>query len=117
MVETLTRTTAKELKQAMTSDRPPIVINTLGPESYRSRRIPGSINVPTDEIETAKDLVPAKDEPIVVYCANEDCDASPKAAQKLESMGYTNVKDLEAGYAGWRQAGFELVGTEAGTDT
>ncbi len=113
MVETLTRTTATELKQAVASDRPPIVINTLGPEAYRSKRIPGSINVPTDEIERVQDLAPAQDAPIVVYCANADCDASPKAAQQLEAMGYTNVQDFEAGYAGWRQAGFDLVGTDA----
>ena len=74
MIETLTRMTATELKQAMASDRPPIVINTLGPEAYRSKHIPGSINVPTDEIERVQDLVPAKDEAIVVYCANAGFD-------------------------------------------
>jgi rhodanese-related sulfurtransferase len=112
MVETLTRMTATELKQVMASDRPPVVINTLGPDAYRSERIPGSINVPTDDIERVRDLVPAKDQAIVVYCANADCDASSQAAEALTEMGYTNVFDFEAGYAGWREAGFELVGTE-----
>ena len=83
MVETLTRTTATELKQAMASDRPPIVINTLGPEAYRSKRIPGSINVPTDEIERVQDLVPAQDAPVVVYCANEDC--APRRRRRSSS--------------------------------
>jgi len=112
MIETLTRITAKELKQAMASDRPPVVINVLGRDAYRARHIPGSINVPTEEIDAVERLVPNKDESIVVYCANEDCDASPKAARKLEEMGYTNVKDFEAGYAGWRNAGYTLVGEE-----
>ena len=112
MIETLTRITATELKQAMATDRPPIVINTLGPDAYRSKRIPGSINVPADDIERVKDAVPDMDEAIVVYCANADCDASSQAAEALTEMGYTNVFDFEAGYAGWREAGFELAGTE-----
>ena len=113
MIETLTHMTATELKQAMATDRPPIVINTLGPGAYRSKRLPGSVNVPTDDIERVKDLVPDKNEAIVVYCANADCDASTQAAEALTEMGYTNVFDFEAGYAGWREVGFELAGTEA----
>lgn len=113
MPQTLTAITADELKEALEGDHPPVVINTLGPDAYRARHIPGSINVPTDHIDRVKDLVPNKDESIVVYCANEDCTASPEAAQKLEEMGYSNVVDFEAGYAGWRQAGYPLVGEEA----
>ncbi len=115
MVETTTLATltADALKGALESDHPPIVINVLGPDAYRARHIPGSINIPADEISAVEDLVPTKSERIVVYCANADCDASPKAARKLEAMGYTNVHDFEAGYAGWRNAGYPLVGTEA----
>ena len=113
MPETLTIITADELKEALESERPPVLINTLPREAHEARHIPGSVNVPTDDIETVTSLVPNKDEPIVVYCANADCDASPTAAQKLEEMGYTNVVDFEEGYAGWRQAGHPLVGTEA----
>jgi len=113
MPETLTIITADELKEALESERPPVLINTLPREAHEARHIPGSVNVPTDDIETITSLVPNKDEPIVVYCANADCDASPTAAQKLEEMGYTNVVDFEDGYAGWRQAGHPLVGTEA----
>lgn len=113
MPETLTTITAEELKDALESERPPVVINALAPEAHRARHIPGSINVPVDDIEQVPSLVPNKDEAIVVYCANADCTASPKAAQKLEEMGYTNVVDFEDGYAGWRRAGFPLIGEEA----
>lgn len=114
MVETATLTTitVNELKRALESEHPPVVINVLGRDAYRAKHIPGSINVPTDEIDRVEMLVPTKDDMIVVYCANADCDASPKAARKLEAMGYTNVHDFEAGYAGWRNAGYPLVGDE-----
>lgn len=90
-----------------------MLINALGPDAYRARRIPGSINVPTDDIDTVEQIVPDENQRIVVYCANEDCTASPKAAERLEELGYTRVEDFEAGYAGWREAGYELVGEEA----
>jgi len=113
MQETLTTISADDLKEALGSDHPPVVINTLPRDAHEAKHIPGSINVPVDDLDQVEDLVPNKDESIVVYCANADCDASPKAAETLEEMGYTDVTDFEDGYAGWRQAGHPLVGEEA----
>jgi rhodanese-related sulfurtransferase len=112
MPKTLTTISANDLKDALASDRPPVVINTLSREAYEAKHIPGSINVPTDDIEQVETLVPNTDEPIVVYCANADCNASAAAARQLEEMGYTNVSDFEDGYAGWRRAGYPLTGDE-----
>jgi len=109
---TLSTITADDLKAELTSDNPPVLINTLGADAFAARRIPGSINVPTDDIETVQDIVPDTDAKIVVYCANEDCTASAEAARKLEGMGYTNVWDFEAGYEGWRNAGYRLAGQD-----
>ncbi|PSQ84507.1 MAG: rhodanese-like domain-containing protein [Bacteroidetes bacterium QH_2_63_10] len=113
MPETLTTISADDLKEALGSDHPPVVINTLPRDAHEAKHIPGSINVPTDDIEEVERLVPNKDEPIVVYCANADCDASPTAARELEELGYTDVIDFEDGYAGWRQAGYSLTGEDA----
>jgi len=113
MPKTLTTISADDLKAALESERPPVVINALPREAHEAKHIPGSINVPTDDIDQVETLVPNKDEQIVVYCANADCTASPTAAQTLEEMGYTNVLDFEDGYAGWRQAGYPLVGEDA----
>ncbi|MFP4228453.1 MAG: rhodanese-like domain-containing protein [Salinivenus sp.] len=110
-----TRTTmdAADPKTALESERPPVLINALPREAHEAKHIPGSVNVPVDDIEQVKTLVPNTDEPIVVYCANADCDASPTATRMLEGMGYTSVVDFEDGYAGWRRAGFPLVGSGA----
>lgn len=113
MPETLTTISADDLKDALESEHPPVLINTLPREAHEAKHIPGSVNVPTDDIEAVETLVPNKDDHIVVYCANADCDASPTAAQALEERGYTNVIDFEDGYAGWRQAGYPLTGEEA----
>ena len=113
MPETLTTLSADALKDALESDRPPILINTLPRPAHEAKHIPGSINVPTDDIARVEALVPNTDTPIVVYCANADCTASATAARTLEALGYTNVLDFEDGYAGWRRAGYSLVGTKA----
>lgn len=113
MSETLSHVTADELKEQLEGDTPPVLINALPRPAHEAKHIPGSVNVPVDDIEMAEQLVPNKDEAIVVYCANADCDASPKAVRALEKMGYTNVSDFEDGYAGWRRAGYPLVGTDA----
>ncbi|TEU20935.1 MAG: sulfurtransferase, partial [Gammaproteobacteria bacterium] len=44
--------------------------------------------------------VQSKDTPIIVYCGRNL--RSPLAAQTLEYMGYTNVKNYSDGYFSWR---------------
>lgn len=42
---------------------------------------------------------------LVFYCANEACRASHSAAEKALRAGYSHVKVLPAGIAGWVKAG------------
>lgn len=110
---TLKTIDAESLHRKMTGEHSPILINALGQDAYTAKHIPGSINIPTDNAEIAKEVIPYMDAEIIVYCANADCTASPELAQKLEEMGYTNVSDFEEGLSGWRKAGYELTGSEA----
>lgn len=111
-----THITARDLKQRLsTEDRPP-VINVLPEEYYDAKHIPGSVNIPHNNegfTQRVLELVEDQDEPVIVYCANADCDASVKAAQTLEQAGFSNVMDFEDGTEGWAQAGFELEGSQA----
>lgn len=109
---TMEHITAQELHERMRSDNRPVLINALPKEAFRSKRIPGSINLTTDHLECAEHIIPDKAQDIVVYCANEDCDASPELAEKLTEMGYKNVWDFDNGMAGWRSAGYGLIGNE-----
>jgi len=52
---------------------------------------------------------------IVVYCASDTCDASPKAAKRLEKMGYENVIDYPGGKKDWAEGGLRLV--QSGEET
>lgn len=111
-VKTLQRIDAVTLNQRLKGTQPPILINALAKDAYIAKHIPGSINIPAGDAEMAENVIPYKDAEIVVYCANADCTASPELARKLEDMGYINVKDFDKGLAGWRSAGYKLVGDE-----
>jgi rhodanese-related sulfurtransferase len=54
----------------------------------------------------AEARLPRKDVPIVVYDAGEGLVAS--AIDRLTALGYTNVRPLDSGLQGWRDAGYEL---------
>jgi rhodanese-related sulfurtransferase len=48
--------------------------------------------------------VPDEDRDVIVYCKDADCDASPKAAKRMEQLGYRNVFDYAAGKEDWKIA-------------
>jgi rhodanese-related sulfurtransferase len=50
--------------------------------------------------------LPSKDVPIVAYDAGEGLVA--EAADRFKALGYSNVRALEGGLQGWKDAGFEL---------
>jgi rhodanese-related sulfurtransferase len=62
-----------------------------------------------DFVERVEELVGHKDYPVVVYCADEGCSSSERAAEKLDQAGFTSVFDYSGGAQEWREAG-EHVG-------
>jgi rhodanese-related sulfurtransferase len=64
-------------------------------------------NMAADRIALeAEARLPRKDVSVVVYDAGEGLVAS--ATDRLTALGYTNVRQLDGGLEGWRQAGYEL---------
>jgi rhodanese-related sulfurtransferase len=67
--------------------------------------LPGAVLL-TDSDEFKINELPAdKSKPLVFYCANTQCGASHSAASKAITAGYTNVKVMPEGIAGWVKAG------------
>jgi rhodanese-related sulfurtransferase len=58
-----------------------------------------------DFAEKVAAAVPEKSTPVIVYCLDTDCSASPRAAKRLEDLGYGMVFDYEAGKSDWKAAG------------
>lgn len=107
---------ANELQKFIAGESRGPVINVLDHDQYESKHIPGSINIPlesADFVTKVTSAVANKDEPVVVYCASSDCDASEKAAAQLEEAGFSDVRDYEPGVKGWEVQGYQLEGSEA----
>lgn len=82
------------------------LVEALPEKYYRDGHLPGAILMPHDEVrDRAGDMIPARDDFIVVYCANTACQNSRIAAQTLAAMGYTNVAEYEEGKQDWSEAG------------
>lgn len=92
------------------------LIDVLPEEVHEQKHIAGTKNIPIDSDDFVNQVAAeagGKDQPVIVYCANAQCDASPKAAQKLEQEGFTDVRDFEGGIAAWEEAGLSLAGLES----
>lgn len=102
-----------ELKTMLTgSDGKLTVVNTLPPKHFAATNIPGSVNIPEQEEDFAARVEAAagnKNQPVVVYCANPQCDSSTKAAEKLDAAGFAMVYEYQQGAQGWQEAGNALA--------
>ena len=67
--------------------------------------IPGAVLLTDYETFLPNELPADKSKGLVFYCANEHCGASEEAAARALTAGYTDVKVLPAGIAGWAKAG------------
>lgn len=107
MVETIS---TGELEQKMENDGDFVLVDVLGEDHFEQEHLPGAVNIPLDQVGSEARERFDEDQEIVVYCKDEECSASPKAAEKLEALGFENVLDFEAGIEGWKQAGNEVEG-------
>lgn len=104
----------EELKAKMDRGEDFILIDTLPAAAFEKGHLPGAIHIVSDNIiAEAPRRIPDKDTEIVVYCANTACKRSEKSAERLESLGYTNVTDYVEGKADWSDGGLPL---EVGSD-
>ena len=69
-----------------------VLLDVRTPEEYSQGCLPGSLNIPLQQLEQVLQAVPDKYTPLYVYCRSG---ARSQAAQKkLYSMGYHHVTDL-----------------------
>jgi hypothetical protein len=60
--------TAEQLKQLMNSGQPLFLLNPLSEIEFNEGHIPGSVNIPAEEIFKSKRLPKNKETLIVTYC-------------------------------------------------
>lgn len=69
-----------------------VLLDVRTPQEYREGHIPGSRNIPLQEIARVSTVVPGKDTPLFVYCRSGA--RSRQAVSALQRMGYLCVKNI-----------------------
>ena len=104
------QTISRDKTNELISDDGIAIVDVLSAEKFNDYHLPGAVNVPLGEQfdEQIQEVVPDKSTPVLVYCYDSDCDASPKAARRLDKLGYETVYDYEAGKVDWKEAGLPV---------
>lgn len=91
---------AAALEQLM-MQRDALVIDLRDPSAFASGRIPGSVNIPLDQLSANLERLPF-DRPVVLSCNGvAGCGA---AAPALHMLGFANVRVFPPSFAGWEAA-------------
>ena len=81
-----------------------VIIDANGPDSYKAGHVPGALSFATIKGDLAASLPADKNTLIIAYCGNPKCGAYLQAAKAAQKLGYTNIKHMSAGIAGWNEA-------------
>jgi rhodanese-related sulfurtransferase/CBS domain-containing protein len=87
------------------------IVDVLPAREYGEEHLPGAINLPLRRIEAEASQVLDPSRPVIVYCADSAWDLSPRAACRLETLGFTEVYDYRTGKQDWIGAGLPTEGT------
>ena len=77
-----------------------VLLDVRSPQEYREGHIPGSQNVPLQQLDKVGEVTENKDTLLYVYCHSGA--RSRQAVSLLQAMGYTNVHNIGgiAAYSG-----------------
>ena len=77
-----------------------VLLDVRTPQEYREGHIPGSQNVPLQQLDNVEEVTENKDTVLYVYCRSGA--RSRQAVSLLQAMGYTNVHNIGgiAAYSG-----------------
>jgi len=81
-----------------------VIIDANSPASYKAGHVPGALSFATIKSDLAASLPADKNTLIIAYCGNPKCGAYLQAAKAAQKLGYTNIKHMSAGIAGWNEA-------------
>jgi len=81
-----------------------VIIDANSPDSYKAGHVPGALSFAAIKDNLAASLPADKNTLIIAYCGNPKCGAYLQAAKAAKELGYTNIKHMPAGIAGWNDA-------------
>lgn len=78
-----------------------LLIDVRTPEEYQEETIPSAINinVENDSFRSEVEKID-KNTPLIIFCKSGG--RSETAAEILNNLGFTNVKEIEGGFEAWK---------------
>ena len=69
-----------------------VLLDVRTKSEYKEGHIPGSTNIPLDEIQNVEDIIKDHDAEILVYCLRGS--RSISAVKKLKTLGYKRARSI-----------------------
>jgi rhodanese-related sulfurtransferase len=89
------------------------LVEVLPADEYEEEHLPGAINIPLKELDADSTSKLDKSVPTIVYCWDYLCDMSPRAAARLDSLGFERVYDYAASKVDYLARGLPREGDKA----
>jgi rhodanese-related sulfurtransferase/CBS domain-containing protein len=93
------------------------LVETLPEAQYEEGHLPGAISMPLKQLSAERAEQLDRDRPVIVYCWDQLCDLSPRAAHLLEALGFSEVYDYALGKVDWLAHGLPVEGRHAAQPT
>jgi rhodanese-related sulfurtransferase len=102
-------TITREELQAAIDDGSVTVLDALPAAPYGARHLPGSLNLAAEDLDGRLDeILDERSAPLVVYSTDSACTRGPELAERLEGLGFTDVRVYPDGIEGWVAAGLPV---------
>ena len=92
------------------------LVEVLPEEEYQELHLPGAVHLPLKELDAQRATRLDRERPVVVYCWDAPCDMSPRAATRLEQLGF-EVYDYALSKVDWMAHGLPMEGAGAARPT
>jgi rhodanese-related sulfurtransferase len=103
--------------QRLVRDERAQLIEVLPRKEYDEAHLPGALSLPLTELTPTTAARLDRTRPVIAYCYDYACDLSPRAAWRLETLGFQRTFHYVGGKADWMAAGLPVEGTAAGLTT
>lgn len=92
---------------------PIALFDVRGDLEFAEGHIPGAKSAPLGSLSDRVAAVMNPGSLVVVYSWGNDYDnLAERAAERLEDLGMTNVYTYDAGFSGWKYAGYPVTGAD-----
>ncbi len=85
-----------------------VLVDVRSADQFQAAHIPGAVNLPYRQMDSAALASYPADTLFVVYCNGQHCNGADRGAVRLAGLG-RKVKKMIGGIQGWKSEGYRLV--------